>query len=50
MPARVLICGAGIAGCCLAWWLVKYGYEVTLVVQAAAPRGGGYVIDFWGSG
>jgi 2-polyprenyl-6-methoxyphenol hydroxylase-like FAD-dependent oxidoreductase len=46
----VLISGAGIAGCCLAWWLEKYGYQVTLVEQAAEPRRGGYVIDFWGTG
>jgi 2-polyprenyl-6-methoxyphenol hydroxylase-like FAD-dependent oxidoreductase len=50
MSGRVLISGAGIAGCCLAWWLEKYGYEVTLVEQAAEPRRGGYVIDFWGTG
>lgn len=50
MPRRVLISGAGIAGCCLAWWLEKYGYSVTLVEQAAEPRRGGYVIDFWGLG
>jgi 2-polyprenyl-6-methoxyphenol hydroxylase-like FAD-dependent oxidoreductase len=50
MSQRVLISGAGIAGCCLAWWLERYGYAVTLVEQAAAPREGGYVIDFWGLG
>jgi 2-polyprenyl-6-methoxyphenol hydroxylase-like FAD-dependent oxidoreductase len=50
MTKRVLISGAGIAGCCLAWWLDRYGYEVTLVEQAAEPRRGGYVIDFWGLG
>ena len=50
MAGKVLISGAGIAGCCLAWWLEKYGYAVTLVEQAAEPRGGGYVIDFWGLG
>jgi 2-polyprenyl-6-methoxyphenol hydroxylase-like FAD-dependent oxidoreductase len=50
MAGRVLISGAGIAGCCLAWWLEKYGYEVLLIEQAAEPRRGGYVIDFWGSG
>jgi 2-polyprenyl-6-methoxyphenol hydroxylase-like FAD-dependent oxidoreductase len=50
MPGRVLISGAGIAGCCLAWWLEKYGYAVTLVEQAPEPRHGGYVIDFWGLG
>ena len=50
MTARVLISGAGIAGSCLAWWLDRYGYSVTLVEQAPEPRRGGYVIDFWGLG
>jgi len=50
MSGTALISGAGIAGCCLAWWLEKYGYAVTLVEQAAEPRQGGYVIDFWGLG
>ncbi|HEX4296860.1 MAG TPA: FAD-binding domain [Devosia sp.] len=48
--ARMLISGAGIAGCCLAWWLQKDGAEVTLVEQAPEPRRGGYVLDFWGLG
>lgn len=50
MSGKVLVSGAGIAGCCLAWWLDRYGYSVTLVEQAAEPRRGGYVIDFWGLG
>src|SRR5690349_2712117 len=50
MAAKVLISGAGVAGCCLAWWLDKYGYDVTMVEQASEPRRGGYVIDFWGLG
>lgn len=50
MSQRVLVSGAGIGGCCLAWWLERYGYAVTLVEQATAPRDGGYVIDFWGLG
>jgi 2-polyprenyl-6-methoxyphenol hydroxylase-like FAD-dependent oxidoreductase len=50
MNERVLVSGAGIAGCCLGWWLHKYGYDVTVVEQAARPRDGGYVIDFWGLG
>jgi 2-polyprenyl-6-methoxyphenol hydroxylase-like FAD-dependent oxidoreductase len=47
---RILISGAGIAGPTLAYWLVRYGFEVTLVEQAPALRTGGYVIDFWGAG
>jgi 2-polyprenyl-6-methoxyphenol hydroxylase-like FAD-dependent oxidoreductase len=50
MFGSVLISGAGIAGCCLAWWLEKYGYQVTLIEQAPEPRRGGYVLDFWGLG
>ena len=46
----VLVSGAGVAGSCLAWWLDRYGYAVTLVEQATEPRTGGYVIDFWGLG
>jgi 2-polyprenyl-6-methoxyphenol hydroxylase-like FAD-dependent oxidoreductase len=50
MPESVLVSGAGVAGACLAWWLDRYGYAVTLVEQAPEPRTGGYVIDFWGLG
>jgi 2-polyprenyl-6-methoxyphenol hydroxylase-like FAD-dependent oxidoreductase len=47
---RILVSGAGIAGCCLAWWLERDGNAVTLVERAGEPRKGGYVIDFWGLG
>lgn len=47
---KVLICGAGIAGPALAWWLAEYGVECTLVEKAPRLRTGGYVIDFWGAG
>ena len=47
---RVLISGAGIAGPTLAYWLVRYGFEVTLIEKAPQLRTGGYVIDFWGAG
>ena len=46
----VLISGAGIAGPCLAWWLLQGGHRVTLLEKASEPRFGGYVIDFWGKG
>ena len=45
----VLICGAGIAGPVLAYWLQRYGFTVTVVEQAGAPRGGGYPIDVRGT-
>ncbi len=47
---KVLIVGAGIAGPTLAYWLLKAGYEPTLVERAPALRRGGYLIDFWGAG
>jgi 2-polyprenyl-6-methoxyphenol hydroxylase-like FAD-dependent oxidoreductase len=47
---RAVICGAGIAGLTLAWWLDRYGWDVTLVEHAPAPRDQGYMIDFFGSG
>lgn len=46
----VAICGAGIAGSTLAYWLSEYGYEPTLIEKAPSPRTGGYLIDFWGGG
>ena len=50
MSTKVLISGAGIAGCCVAWWLEHHGHTVTIVEQASEARAGGYVIDFWGLG
>jgi 2-polyprenyl-6-methoxyphenol hydroxylase-like FAD-dependent oxidoreductase len=47
---RILICGAGIAGPTLAYWLHRYGFEPTLVERAPTLRQGGYLIDFWGLG
>ena len=46
----VLICGIGIAGPALAFWLRRAGFAPTLVERAPALRSGGYVIDFWGLG
>lgn len=45
----VLISGASIAGPTLAFWLHRYGFEVTIVEKASAPRGGGYPIDVRGT-
>jgi len=47
---KVLICGAGIAGPTLAYWLDHYGFETTIIEEASGLRTGGYVIDFWGTG
>jgi 2-polyprenyl-6-methoxyphenol hydroxylase-like FAD-dependent oxidoreductase len=45
----VLISGASIAGPALAYWLHRYGFAVTIVEKAGAPRGGGYPIDVRGT-
>lgn len=47
---KAIICGAGIAGLTLAWWLERDGWEVLLVERASGPRDEGYMIDFVGSG
>ena len=47
---RVLIVGAGIGGPSLAYWLARFGHDVTVVEKASALRTGGYMVDFWGSG
>jgi 2-polyprenyl-6-methoxyphenol hydroxylase-like FAD-dependent oxidoreductase len=46
---NVLISGASVAGPALAFWLHRYGIDVTVVEKAAAVRGGGYPIDIRGS-
>lgn len=44
----VLISGASIAGPALAFWLNRYGFEVTLVERADSIRRGGQAVDFKG--
>ena len=44
----VLICGASVAGLTLAYWLDRYGYNVTMIEQATGPREGGSPIDIRG--
>ncbi|MFI1502850.1 FAD-dependent monooxygenase [Streptomyces platensis] len=46
---KVLISGAGVAGPALAFWLNRYGFEVTVVEKAGTLRGGGYPIDVRGT-
>jgi 2-polyprenyl-6-methoxyphenol hydroxylase-like FAD-dependent oxidoreductase len=43
------VTGASIAGPALAYWLVRYGFDVTLVERAATIRTGGYAIDIRGT-
>ncbi|WP_152364814.1 FAD-dependent monooxygenase [Microlunatus speluncae] len=45
---KVLISGASVAGPALAYWLNRYGYEVTVVERAPELRGGGQAVDFKG--
>jgi 2-polyprenyl-6-methoxyphenol hydroxylase-like FAD-dependent oxidoreductase len=47
--ADVLISGASIAGPSLAYWLFRYGFNVTVVERSDAIRGGGYAIDVRGT-
>lgn len=49
MTRTVLISGASVAGPALAFWLNRYGYAVTVVEKASAPRSGGYPIDVRGT-
>lgn len=44
----VLISGASIAGPALAYWLDRYGFEVTVVERAPELRPGGQAVDFKG--
>ncbi|MGN8068679.1 FAD-dependent monooxygenase [Mucilaginibacter sp. 22184] len=45
---NILISGASIAGPALAWWLNRYGFNVTVVEKAPELRKGGYRIDLRG--
>ncbi|WP_433431493.1 FAD-dependent monooxygenase [Nonomuraea sp. CA-141351] len=45
---RILISGASVAGPALAYWLTRYGFAVTLVERAPAPRKtGGHAVDLF---
>ncbi|SDZ00887.1 2-polyprenyl-6-methoxyphenol hydroxylase [Geodermatophilus africanus] len=50
MAVRVLVVGAGIAGLSAALRLRQLGWSPTVVETAPGPRGGGYMIDFFGPG
>jgi 2-polyprenyl-6-methoxyphenol hydroxylase-like FAD-dependent oxidoreductase len=47
---RVLICGGGIAGLTLAYWLQRYAIPSVVIEQAMGLRRDGYAIDFFGTG
>jgi 2-polyprenyl-6-methoxyphenol hydroxylase-like FAD-dependent oxidoreductase len=46
--ARILISGAGVAGPALAYWLSRYGADVTVVEAAPRLRTSGFAVDFRG--
>ena len=45
---NVLISGASIAGLSTAYWLIKYGFKVTIVERAKHIRPGGQAVDVRG--
>jgi 2-polyprenyl-6-methoxyphenol hydroxylase-like FAD-dependent oxidoreductase len=45
---KVLISGAGIAGCTLAYWLTRNGHGVTVVERSGALRSSGSPVDVRG--
>ena len=45
---EVLISGAGIAGCTLAYWLTRNGYSVTVVERSGSLRSSGSPVDVRG--
>jgi len=45
---KVLVTGASIAGPTVAYWLNRYGFDVTVVEKAPTIRTGGYPIDVRG--
>ena len=47
---RLLISGASIAGLTSAYWLARYGFQVTLVELAPHLRAGGQALDVRGPG
>lgn len=48
-PRSILVSGASIAGPAIAYWLDRYGFDVTVVERAGMIRGGGYLIDVRGT-
>ncbi|HEK21364.1 MAG TPA: hypothetical protein ENO28_13030 [Bacteroidetes bacterium] len=45
---HILISGASVAGLNTAFWLIKYGFEVTIVERSATIRAGGQGLDVRG--
>ena len=49
-PLKVLICGGGIAGPSLAFWLSKLNYDITIMERSPGIRANGQQIDLRGQG
>ncbi|MFD1886074.1 FAD-dependent monooxygenase [Paenibacillus wenxiniae] len=47
--SKILISGASIAGPTLAYWLSRYGFDVTVVELSKTVRNGGYPVDVRGT-
>jgi 2-polyprenyl-6-methoxyphenol hydroxylase-like FAD-dependent oxidoreductase len=45
---KILISGAGIAGCTLAYWLARHGHSATVVERSGALRSSGAPVDVRG--
>src|SRR5438552_2123593 len=45
---NVLISGAGIAGCTLAYWLARHSHSATVVERSGAVRSSGSPVDVRG--
>ncbi|MFI5937925.1 FAD-dependent monooxygenase [Actinoplanes sp. NPDC051494] len=45
---RILVSGASVAGLTVAYWLDRYGFEVTVVERSAGLRPGGQALDVRG--
>ncbi|MCX5008944.1 FAD-dependent monooxygenase [Streptomyces sp. NBC_00638] len=50
IPLKVLICGGGVAGQALAYWLSRGGHQVTVVERFPALRATGAQVDLRGQG
>lgn len=50
VPLKVLICGGGIAGSALAYWLTRSGHQVIVVERSPALRATGAQVDLRGQG
>lgn len=46
---KILICGAGVSGLSLAYWLKQYGFSPTLIERSDSLRVGGYKVDIRGA-